>query len=217
MEDHCKRTVEVAMRWLDALQFMNQKQGWNFNMRVGIHTGPVVTGIFGKSRQSYEVVGETVTFAHFLESSSEPNKIHVSEAVYNRISSDYSCDSREDQRYKNQDVTTFFVQSKKSLPFVRQPKRSDSFSDASPINLTSHGSMYFGNSAAPNLLQRVGSWMNKLMQLNLPSMAQATSVEHKYRTDMFGRFADAEFQKSFIANTFQNNITFVVLRISHIS
>jgi class 3 adenylate cyclase len=65
-----------------------------FDVRIGINTGPVVAGIVGVNKFAFDIWGSTVNIASRLEGSSEPNKINISESLYNIIKDKYNCTLR---------------------------------------------------------------------------------------------------------------------------
>jgi len=59
-----------------------------FEMRVGIHTGPVVAGIVGVKKFQYDIWGDTVNTASRMESNGDVSKVNISQATYDLIKGD---------------------------------------------------------------------------------------------------------------------------------
>jgi class 3 adenylate cyclase len=59
-----------------------------FEIRVGVHTGPVVAGIVGLKKFAYDIWGDTVNTASRMESSGSPGEVNISESTYALIKSD---------------------------------------------------------------------------------------------------------------------------------
>jgi class 3 adenylate cyclase len=94
-------TIDAANGALEIRDFMEQykkdrtaKGETFFEIRIGIHTGPVVAGIVGVDKFAYDIWGSTVNVASRLESSSEPDKINVSKDFYEQIKDQYDCTLR---------------------------------------------------------------------------------------------------------------------------
>ncbi|WP_165778841.1 adenylate/guanylate cyclase domain-containing protein [Leptospira perolatii] len=88
-------------RWMQLrkLEFEHQNSEY-WNMRIGLHSGPVVAGVIGERKFAYDVWGDTVNTASRLESGAEPGTINISEAVYFTASSFFKCISRGEIRVK---------------------------------------------------------------------------------------------------------------------
>jgi class 3 adenylate cyclase len=55
-----------------------------WDLRVGLHTGPVIAGVVGRRKYIYDVWGDAVNVAARMESAGDAGKINVSEQVYQR-------------------------------------------------------------------------------------------------------------------------------------
>lgn len=85
-----------------------------FEMRIGINSGPVVAGIVGIKKFSYDIWGDTVNTASRMESNSEPGKVNVSHSTYMLIKDDYDCIYRGKIDVKNKGyVEMYFVNPQK--------------------------------------------------------------------------------------------------------
>jgi adenylate cyclase len=66
--------------------------GWQ--VRIGIHAGPIIAGVVGTSKFAYDVWGDTVNVASRLETTSEPGRIHVSANLARRLEGEFLVERR---------------------------------------------------------------------------------------------------------------------------
>ena len=89
--DHAKRAAQLA---LDMLHAVGPYGGGQLNLRVGIHTGPVVSGLIGQKRAIFDLWGDTVNIASRMESQGVEGKIQVTEATRSLLEADFSFEER---------------------------------------------------------------------------------------------------------------------------
>jgi class 3 adenylate cyclase len=79
-EDHATAVVDFARDMIAAMADFGEEHA-PLQVRIGVHTGPVIAGVIGKKRSIYDVWGETVNLASRLESSGQAGLIQISEAT----------------------------------------------------------------------------------------------------------------------------------------
>lgn len=87
--DHAQLCAELALGMFDDLAAFNQENGKQLNMRIGLNSGPVVAGVIGFTKFSYDLWGNTVNTASRMESTSRPGRVQVSPATYEAIKNDF--------------------------------------------------------------------------------------------------------------------------------
>jgi len=70
-------------RMLNQIRSAVGEKEWN--IRIGIHTGPLAAGVIGRTKFKYDIWGDTVNVASVMESSGDTGKINISKATYNAI------------------------------------------------------------------------------------------------------------------------------------
>jgi adenylate cyclase len=82
-----------------------------FEIRIGIHTGPVVAGIVGVKKFAYDIWGDTVNTASRMESSGEAGKVNISGSTYELVKDNFTCTYRGKVEAKSKGmVDMYFVE-----------------------------------------------------------------------------------------------------------
>jgi class 3 adenylate cyclase len=90
--DHAERVAEMALTLLDEVRDLGRKHGWPCELRIGVDTGPLVAGVIGMRKFSYDLWGDTVNTASRMQSCAEPGEIRVTASTFRRLRGDYLFD-----------------------------------------------------------------------------------------------------------------------------
>ena len=79
--DHLSSVLEMALLMGQAIAHVSTPYGERLQLRIGIDSGPVVAGVIGRRKFSYDLWGDTVNSASRMESHGLPGRVHVTERV----------------------------------------------------------------------------------------------------------------------------------------
>jgi adenylate cyclase len=86
-----------------------------WEIRIGVHVGPLVAGVVGKKKYAYDIWGSTVNIASRMESNGTPGKVNISAATYEIIKDRFQCIYRGKINAKNLgELDMYFVENEKS-------------------------------------------------------------------------------------------------------
>ena len=93
-DQHAKNAVSASLEILSYIQQRKKDNPNALDIRIGIHSGPVIAGIVGVKKFAYDIWGDTVNTAARMEQNSTSGKVNVSEATYRLIKEDFTFEHR---------------------------------------------------------------------------------------------------------------------------
>lgn len=107
--------TDVVKAAIEIQQYMRQHKAKReaegklyFEIRIGIHTGPLVAGIVGIKKFQYDIWGDTVNTASRMESSGEPGEINISQTSYELVKDQFNCIYRGEVAAKNKGLMKMY-------------------------------------------------------------------------------------------------------------
>jgi class 3 adenylate cyclase len=108
--DHAQAVAEMALALREEVGRHRDPTGQPLAIRIGIDTGPVVAGVIGTSKFSYDLWGDTVNTASRMEATGVPGCIQVTHRTYRRLRDGYRFECRGPVQVKGKgELVTWFL------------------------------------------------------------------------------------------------------------
>ena len=120
-EDHIQQALNFALSLKKQINTFKET-GFYLNIKIGISVGPVIGGLVGKSKLTYDIWGDTVNVASRMESTADLQMIQVTQSLYHLQKEQYKFEERGAIHIKGKGImTTFVLQSRKRRKEVMAP------------------------------------------------------------------------------------------------
>ena len=136
LPDHLAAVLDMALQMGDAAAEVGTRYGQLIQLRIGIDTGPVVAGVIGRRKFSYDLWGDAVNSASRMESHGVPGRVHVTDRVAGAARHDFEFEPRGriDVKGKGPMDTYFLVGRRASASAsVRLPHHADDHATVRPL------------------------------------------------------------------------------------
>ena len=115
--DHAPRAARMALAMRDATARVSAETGEALALRIGLHSGPVVAGVIGRRKFTYDMWGDTVNTASRMESHGLPGTIHCSEATAMLLQGAFQLQARGAMEIKGKgEMRTFLLLNPGGIP-----------------------------------------------------------------------------------------------------
>lgn len=103
-------SIMAALEMLRAMERLTASGRVDWQLRVGIHNGPVIAGVVGTHKFAFDIWGESVNLAKRIESAGAPGRINLSASSHARIKDFFACEQRGSVRIKEgKEFEMFFL------------------------------------------------------------------------------------------------------------
>ena len=118
--DHPHVVVMIGLSMIETVKNFNKKNNTQLQIRVGVNSGPVIAGVIGIHKYTYDLWGDTVNIASRMESTGLPNQLQITATTANLIADEFELEARGETEIKGiGKLPTFLVISPQNSLKVR--------------------------------------------------------------------------------------------------
>ena len=114
--DHAQALTAMALEMRDYVS-LHEFQGRKLTFRIGMNSGPVVAGVIGRKKFTYDLWGDAVNTASRMESHGQGGIIQITRATYELVKDDFVCEPRGTVNVKGKgEMEVWFVTGQRNNP-----------------------------------------------------------------------------------------------------
>jgi len=108
--NHAQAVARLALAMCAYLADFPPRYGRRLEIRIGIHSGPIVAGVIGRKKFAFELFGDTVNTANRMQSHGIPGKIQITQTTYELLKQEFVCEPRGNVMVKGKgEMETWFL------------------------------------------------------------------------------------------------------------
>ncbi|XP_071445026.1 adenylate cyclase type 2 [Hetaerina americana] len=137
--DHAKSCVELGLDMIAIIKDVREERGVNVDMRIGVHTGRILSGLLGLCKWQYDIWSLDVEIANHMEMAGKPGKVHVTKQTLSKLDNAYQYEigggAVNDPFLAKHNIETFLISPKDK----QEEGRRRAYSRTLPNRRTSEG------------------------------------------------------------------------------
>ncbi|XP_017023035.1 adenylyl cyclase X E-like [Drosophila kikkawai] len=149
--DHAKCCVDLGLRMIKDIRDVRVKRHLNIDMRIGVHSGDVLSGVIGAAKWQFDIWSKDVDIANRLEATGATGRVHVSQKTLSLLDGEYFFEdgtekAREDPVLQKHGIRTFLIKSLRAP--MHDPRRRErerqakKLSEASKANFMHNSTLH---------------------------------------------------------------------------
>ncbi|XP_047041655.1 adenylyl cyclase X E-like isoform X2 [Helicoverpa zea] len=119
---HAKNCVDLGLEMINIIKDVREKRSLNIDMRIGVHSGKILSGLIGIRKWQYDVWSKDVTIANKMESTGKAGKVHVTKQTLELLL-DYAREYIIEPNFESQN-DPFIMKNKLETYLLSRPSRA---------------------------------------------------------------------------------------------